>query len=102
MEIRIHSETAVGEISRFAVNDDFVKDFIQSILDIAMNEVDRIPMGKSSIKAIIGAGMRRYGVKNPNPQSMTDLDFACLLVKEKLSGYLVENGLDMVGDNIDT
>ena len=94
MKLRVHDKDV---IKTFEVSDDLIGNLLDQLVSLGINQVSQIPTGISSIKVALRMGMLHNGIKNPNPKTMTDIEFVAAIMRQKVIGYLQENGLDAQG-----
>lgn len=93
MRIQINEN---GNHSLVEVDTAFAQQIIDGVSSIALSEVDKMPMGRSSLKAILRTAMMFYKVRNPDP-SVNDIDFLLSMMKEKAVEFLDQNVIEVDG-----
>lgn len=93
MFVRVKTEEGSKLIE---IENRFAQEIIDGVSSIALTEIDKIPMARSSIKAILRTAMMFYKVKNPNPK-VNDIDFVLGMMKEKAVEFIESNIIEVDG-----
>ncbi len=94
MELRIHTEET---IQAFEISNAMLDNMIAELINLAISEVDKIPLATTSIKTVLRMGMSFNGIINPDPKHQSDITFVSTILRDKVIGYLAEKGLDAQG-----
>ena len=84
----------------YDVEDTILEDLWSQFVRHALGTIDAMPMGRSSVKVVLRAGMMHWKIKNPSPDKVNDIEFVMSMGHDLILKWLKENGLTAPGKQI--